>query len=385
MRLFALLVLGGSLLAASLGCRPPQPVSAPQGGPTAGTEAGSSKRQEMAALAFIAYLGEQLEGSDDDVERLLAPCMESELGKQPLTRNRWSLAWGPAVYKFAIAELDDNMMYVVRDTKDPAHLAVVVRGTNAKAVLDWIVEDFNVTDQVSWPYGSAPGQAKISKGTSDALKILQTMTPVAGPAPNQTLTQFLAAQAQTYPRLLVDVAGHSLGGLLSATLTLWLEDTRSEWDPAGKATLAAHALAGPTAGNAAFASYSDTRIGGITDRMHNPFDIAPLVWNYESMGAIAGLYAGVAPPDDLERILIDGVRDLVKDKGYSQVKATEPAISGALNAQATGFAAQGVWQHTCGYRCALGLVQPTFLPVTLDCQAGSPQPDPCPVCPSPSS
>jgi hypothetical protein len=78
----------------------------------------------MAALAFIAYLGEQLEGSDDDVERLLAPCMESELGKQPLTRNRWSLAWGPAVYKFAIAELDDNMMYVVREALRLGHVNI---------------------------------------------------------------------------------------------------------------------------------------------------------------------------------------------------------------------------------------------------------------------
>lgn len=210
------------------------------------------------------------------------------------------------------------------------------------------------------------------------------MTPVSGPAPNQTLTEFLAAQAQTYPRLLVDVAGHSLGGLLSATLTLWLEGTRSEWDPAGKATLAAHALAGPTAGNAEFASYSDSRIGGITDRMHNPFDIAPLVWNYETMGPISSLYEGVAPPDDLERVLLDGVRDLVKDKGYSQIQPTEPAISGALNTQATGFAAQGEWQHTCGYHCALGLVGSTFLPVTLNCQSGSDLPPPCPVCPSAS-
>ena len=92
-------------------------------------------------------------------------------------------------------------------------------------------------------------------------------------------------------------------------------------------------LAGPTAGNAEFASYSDSRIGGITDRMHNPFDIAPLVWNDETMGAIASLYEGVAPPDDLERVLLDGVRDLVKDKGYSQIKAAELyAIGAAGNA-----------------------------------------------------
>jgi Lipase (class 3) len=384
MRFFVLLFLGGSLLASCLGCRPPQPVSAPQVAPQAGAEPGSSKRQEMAALAFISYLGEGLTGSDDDVERQLAPCMERELAKQPLTRNRWALAWGPAVYKFAIAELDDNMMYVVREVNDPAHLAVVARGTNGKAILDWIVEDFNVAEQVSWPYGSAPSQAKISKGTSDALTILQTMTPVSGPAPNQTLIQFLTAQAQAYPRLLVDVAGHSLGGLLSATLTLWLADTRSEWDPAGRATLAAHALAGPTGGTSEFASYSDSRIGGITDRMHNPFDIAPLVWNYQTMGTIEGLYEGVAPPDPVERDLIDVVRDLVKDKGYSQINPTEPVMSGALNTQVTDFVEQGVWQHTCGYYCPLGLVGSTFLPVASDCQPGSDPPPPCPVCPSAS-
>lgn len=85
------------------GCHLPPPATAPAGLP-AGTPAAAPVDdpavKEMAALAFIAYLGEKVTGSDEEVERQLAPCLEAELAKQPLTQGRWTLAWGPAVYRF---------------------------------------------------------------------------------------------------------------------------------------------------------------------------------------------------------------------------------------------------------------------------------------------
>src|SRR5690348_11288651 len=102
-------LLGIAILGLAGGCSclgPPAKLPVPAGpGPALAV------RQEMGALAFIAYLGEQVTGSDDEVEVKLAPCLERELAKQPLTTGRWLLAWGPAVYKFADADLDDNMMY----------------------------------------------------------------------------------------------------------------------------------------------------------------------------------------------------------------------------------------------------------------------------------
>ena len=366
-------LLLGSAIAVFLGCRPPQAAVTPASG------LNPSPRQQMAALAFISYLGEALTGSDDEVEGKLYPCLEKELAKQPMTQGRWALAWGPAVYKFAVADLDDNMMYVVRDPKNAGHLAIVVRGTNGKAILDWLVEDFDVDDQVSWEYGNPPSGAKISKGTSEGLTILQTMTPASGPVPGQTLGEFLTRQAATNSELQVDVVGHSLGGALSATLALWLVETRSTWDPAGKSEIAVYALAGPTAGNAEFAAYSDSRIGASTDRMHNPYDVVPLAWNEESLATMADLYEPLTRADAVERGLLDGLRDLVKDKGYSQIKPGEPALPGALNPGVSTFADEAGWQHDCGYRCALGLVGSTFPPVTDNCRT-DPKPA-CTVCP----
>ena len=83
------------------------------------------------------------------------------------------------------------MLYVVRDAADPAHLAIATRGTNAEAILDWLLEDLDVDHQVAWRYGDAPSGAKISQATENGLRVLQTMVTASGPVPNQTLTQFL--------------------------------------------------------------------------------------------------------------------------------------------------------------------------------------------------
>lgn len=371
-----LLILACFTLGACASGRRPQPTT-----PT-GEIPDLAKHQEMAALAFLAYLGELVKGTDDEVEQTLAPCMVNELKKQPLTRDKWTLVWGPAVYKFAFAELDDNMMYIVQETEQPSHLVIAVRGTNAKAILDWLIEDLEVNHQEGWPYGNPPKslQPKISQGTHSGLTVLQQMVPASGvPGEGQTLHQFLAAQTAVYPTLQVDVTGHSLGGALSPTLALWLADTQADWDPAGKAQLAVYPLAGPTAGNTDFATYSDSRIGAVTHRLHNPHDVVPLAWNHHTMGTIAGLYKPHAEASVAERLLIDVARDEIEHKGYSQIRPQAPPLHSALNSEVKGFLGQLGWQHTCGYHCALGLVEATFLPITLNCQ--NDPPPPCPVCP----
>ena len=54
----------------------------------------STLEQEMAVLAFVAYVGERLTGGDDEVERTLAPCTVRELELQPLVATRWSSPGG---------------------------------------------------------------------------------------------------------------------------------------------------------------------------------------------------------------------------------------------------------------------------------------------------
>ncbi|HVF60697.1 MAG TPA: hypothetical protein VNJ70_12900 [Thermoanaerobaculia bacterium] len=364
-------------LSAVLGCGLP-PQTAPEGAaPAGGQPASTAIQQQMATLAFVAYLGEELTGSDDKVEGELVQCLVDQLAAEPLTQGKWTLAWGPAVYKFDIAHYDDNMLYVVRDAADPAHLAIATRGTNAKAILDWLLEDLDVDHLVAWRYGDAPSGAKISQATENGLRVLQTMVPASGPVPNQTLTQFLKTYSQANGALQIHVTGHSLGGALAPTLALWLADTRGDWDTSGQSTIAVVSLAGPTAGNAAFAAYSDSRIGSSTTRLHNQYDVVPLAWNYATMRAIPGLYEPQIKPEEDIRLAIDLARDLVKHKGYTQIRPDAPVLPGGALFPGTSYLDQVSAQHSCGYECALGLVPSLYTPVSLDCKKGGSQKKGC--------
>lgn len=360
-RLFAALLACGLLL----GCHSSGATSAVTSG-----KSPDSLRQELATLAFLAYLGDAVTGSDENVENQLDDCMVEALQTQPGVQ-RWDLAWGPAVYHFSLSKLDDNMMYVVRDHQDPSHLAVVVRGTNPKAILDWLVEDFDVVDQVGWPAGS--GQPKISKAISEGLAILTTMTPEGGPDPGHTLQHFLEGEAKSHPDgLTLEFAGHSLGGALAPTLALWAHDTLD----LGPSKIRVYSLAGPSAGNADFAAYYDSALPD-THRLWNPYDVVPRAWNHTTMGQMADLYEPATKADPVERGLIDGLRSLVADKGYSQIQATWGPLPGALTGTACkrmDWGAEAGWQHHWGYQCALGI---NVMTATQNCPS-KPAPSGCP-------
>jgi hypothetical protein len=356
MRLSTVLLLAG-LVVGTLGCHPSQPVTQPIYPPPV-----PNVRQQMATLAFLSYVGGDLDRSSGRVEEILVPCMKEALAANALVSN-WSLVWGPAVYKFSVALLDDNMMYVVRDNGNSAHLAIVVRGTNPKALDDWLAEDFDVDDQITWEYGNPPSGAKISKAISEGLLHLQTLTPAVEPGQGQTLTTFLQAQSKAYPSLQIDVTGHSLGGALAPTLALWLADTQADW-AFGSVQFQVYPLAGPTAGNLEFATYYDSRLGAQTDRMHNPYDVVPRAWNIENLGSIADLYEPTIHADAVLRGVIDHLRDLVKDKDYTQIRPEEAPLRGGLNPAEKDFLKQAGWQHHYGYLCALGIDVAT----TSDCK-----------------
>ncbi len=357
MRLRALLMLAAVVLC-TLGCQRPQPVTPPKIVPPPVPNV----RQQMATLAFLSYIGGDLDRSSGKVEEILVPCMKEALAANALASN-WTLVWGPAVYKFSVALLDDNMMYVVQDKVKPDHLAIVVRGTNPLALDDWLAEDFDVDEQVTWEYGNPPSGAKISKGTSEGLLHLQTLTPSVEPGQGQTLAAFLTAQSKANPSLQIDVTGHSLGGALAPTLALWLADTQADWT-SGSVQFQVYPLAGPTPGNLEFATYYDSRLGAQTDRMHNPYDVVPRAWNVENLESIAGLYEPTIHADAVLRGVIDHLRDLVKDKGYTQIRPEEAPLRGGISPAEKDFLKQAGWQHHYGYQCALGINVAT----TSDCK-----------------
>lgn len=373
-----------------LSCQRPQVAATPPASsapPEAPAAAGLLEDQrQMATLAFLSYIGGKLEGPDDAVEKPLAACLAYAIENDPTVAG-WSLAWGPVVYKFSLAELDDNMMYVVRSDENPAHLAIVVRGTNPPALLDWLVEDLDVVDQVTWETGTPPAGAKISKSTSEGLHILQTLTATGPNGDETTLTDFLGEQSAAHPALRIDVTGHSLGGALSPALALWLADTEAQWNRgAANADFAVWPLAGPTPGNAELAGYYDSRLGSATHRMQNPCDVVPRFWDVETIPTVADLYGSTARASETERLLVDGLRDLVADKGYTQIRANQSPLAGVVDGELTEFSKQAGWQHHCGYQCALGIevTLPSEVPgENGPIQCDDPPSTPCTPCPTP--
>lgn len=339
--------------------------------------------REIAVLAFVAYVGDSLEGSDLEVESTLQFCLPHEIARQPALSGQWTLEWGPVVSKFHGAELDDNMLYAVRNRGNPRRVVVVTRGTNPKAILDWLREDFDVGDTVAWPYGTVPDGLKprISRATWTGLQILQELAPASIlPNAGQTIKQYLRTAVEQGVESIA-VAGHSLGGALAPTLALWLEDERTDWDPTRKSALAVYALAGPTPGDADFAAYYDSQLGAATQRFHNPYDVAPLAWNVATLRTAPNLYQPVIEASHLTELAATAAIDLVRDKDYLQIVNDTLRIPGGIliKKHKLDFLDQAAWQHHFGYVCGMRL---DLIPVSSNCKfkpgPGPVQPPECP-------
>lgn len=309
--------------------------------------------QVMFTLAYLAYDGE----SSTDPHYVMK-LLKDDLAEVAPVKNQWQLVWGPALYKLPIGLLDDNMWYVVRNVATGDY-AIGIRGTNADAILDWIVEDFWIVSQVRWPYGGTPGLVpRIADGTSFAIDKLLNVMPASGiPGAGMTLSEFLAAQTRTRA-ITVTVTGHSLGGCLSSTLALALKDTASRWSPAFTPTVRSWSFAGPTAGNIDFARYTDLRLGDSLHRWVNTLDVAPLAWNESTLNLAWTIYSSYGiQPNLFERGALDLAKYLASGLGYTQPSAGTVTRHGIFKpgSQYHGYAAQADWQHTDGYVEILGL------------------------------
>ena len=309
--------------------------------------------QVMFTLAWLAYAGQS---STDPITVMNA--LTNDLTSVAPLGGQWQLVWGPALFKFWVSELDDNMWYVVRN-RATGEYAIGIRGTNFDAWLDWIVEDFWITSQVAWPYRHVPGSnPMISSGTAFAVDKLLSVTPVKGiPGAGQTLTQFLTTQAARGP-ITVNVSGHSLGGCLSSTLALALKDSQGSWNPRGDAALRCWSFAGPTAGNTDFARYTDARIGDVLHRWVNQLDVAPLAWNESSLDDGLTIYASHGIwPSWAEIAALGLAKTLAIGGDYLQPSRGTVMKSGNFNITPgyQTYAAQAAWQHGYGYAAILGL------------------------------
>lgn len=333
------------------------------------TEQVSLETQQIAALAFISYSGDQLDNTDAKVDQILQECVSNELARQPILNNRYALAWGPAAYRFDVAFLDDNMMYVAIDKQQPGHIVIAIRGTNPDALLDWFVEDFYVSKTEAWRYANPVNpNSRISKATDIGLTVLQNLIGKVHvlPPSNISLKEYLSRRSRNNGLTKITVTGHSLAGALAPALALWLKDTESSWNTSAT-TVAINVLpiAGATPGNADFARYYDSRLQSSTNRLHNPFDVVPQAWYLPTMRTLDSLYVNGRyniKPTLLERGAFDIGIELAKGKDYTQITQSQRPLPGVINPnyEQSSYASQAGWQHHCGYYNALNMTRSIY-------------------------
>ena len=312
-----------------------------------------NSQQTVFALSMLANLGDSLTGTVAAIEPQLTQLIETHLTNLQPQIGSWDLVWGPAVYELPTSDRPDNVMYVASDGEQ---LVVAIAGTNPYAFLDWLVEDFQVSAQVPWATGSPySADRKISLGTFIGLSVLQTLKPGPGqPGAGVLLEDFLATQVGA--PITINVTGHSLGGALSPTLALWLDDVRQDWDPAGNATLAVLPSAGPTAGNAAFAQYSDAQIGAQVTRLYNPLDVVPKAWTTSDLHELPDLYAPNIEPDLVVKGFVALLLYISRNGDYTQINVGTPPIPGSsINTTIVDFLEQAAYQHVDAYFELLGV------------------------------
>lgn len=326
-------------------------------------------KQQVFCVSMLSNFPSPILGMECDIATQATHDVMDTLQEEGLIElvGEWEVAWGISVFQLATEgnNVSDNAMYVAKSKSGPTRYIIGVAGTNPKSWYAWLIEDFFVSKVVPWPYDSPAGLSPhIAAGTAAGLKHLQEMTPCEGlPGAGQTLLEFLTQAITAEPDgspVEVITSGHSLGGTLSPTLALWLENIKPEWDPENKSTIITYPAAGATAGDIDFATYSDNTLGERCIRIWNQLDIFPHVWNVEQINQIPGIYE----PDIETSPYIERLADLAvlntNGHPYQQIKVDDAPLPGTYIPQDShgpflDFLNQAFYQHFYNYFNLLGV------------------------------
>lgn len=229
------------------------------------------------------------------------------------TTSTWSIVWGPVVFSkdtTSATVVADNIMALYYNQPENAYL-VAIAGTNGVSTYDWFSEDFDATDVSQWtnlpnPKGGgsiskAPLFASISIGAFNGMTALLGMQAQYNNQGNAVnLVSALQTAMAANPAANLYVAGHSLGGGLTALMSLYLYENESYWRPSDLAvTINALPTAGPTFNNGYFATYfegllnnnaSATNVGFTYTNLVNSIDVVPMGLDASTMMNVPFIY-----------------------------------------------------------------------------------------------
>jgi Lipase (class 3) len=309
-------------------------------------------QQTNLALAYIASAGSDLPSPQEISE--ISTLIQESLDTSAATKNQFDIVWGPASYRFPLSKFDSNLMFIVQSKEDPNDYRIVIRATNSISLFDWLVEDFWTINTVPWSKfdPQAPSQAQISCGTATGMAILLNLRPATDQSgEGLDLQEYIQKMTSTGQKISLTITGHSLAGALSATLGLLLQKHLNN-----NTQLTIQASAGPSAGNLAFANYSEQQLGARLSRLHNTLDVVPHAWETKKLLEIPLLYLPAVKPN-AEIIGLVGVATAATLKvGYTQINPS-PALIGKINNDAPHFMEQVSYQHVEAYPSLLNMQQ----------------------------
>ncbi|HJQ39626.1 MAG TPA: IPT/TIG domain-containing protein [Thermoanaerobaculia bacterium] len=224
------------------------------------------------------------------------------------TGTNWVATW------LGLTKDRANLVYIAQGT---AAIAVVLRGTVGGAPIDTL-EDMNVSSQL--PFAPASSQnGKISAGAMQAF----TETVSAPSATfGDTLLQRLELVLYNNPGATVFITGHSLGGAIATTLSMYLKTL--SW--MSSAPMKVYTFAAPTAGDAGFATAIGNAIpSGCYVGYWNYYDVVPHAWS--NLDQVKTYFP---PPGPKPGVLIPQIIKNLNDK-VTGMDYTQPSNQTVLN------------------------------------------------------
>ncbi len=280
-------------------------------------------------LSWLSNAASNDSGTQNQLQRKLEERVNGALSDPKVQEyiGSWEVVWGPVVYERPQSVVVNNTLYVARKGNQ---YVIATAGTNPLSFYDWWVEDLDVSTQVQWPYrkyiptGLDP---KIAQGTRFGLGFLLEMS-----SGGQTLLDFLSdVMTDAEQEIDLVVAGHSLGGALSPTLALALLDQQDQWAHDHPFTISVEPSAGPTPGDADFATYYDQRLRNTTTRIWNEIDIVPRAWEEDLLKPIPTLYEPQIKPNWLIETLVQQAELNAAQGNYQQLVPYTAPLKGKVD------------------------------------------------------
>lgn len=265
----------------------------------------------------------------------------------------------------------DNLCYVAFDGTD---YIVAIRGSvldfSWVAFDNWFREDFNVFEQVSWPYVS-DSSAMIAQGAMDGFNELMGLVDSDSGQPVSLMDFLLGAIGDGQTGLWI--TGHSLGGNLATVLAPYIAYTfQAQYGSTPPMSVSTYAA--PAAGNQAFANCFDGLFGNSSWRYYfDPGDIVPCFpvpltiydmsywYNPQPSAPSLVVYDKITLQDAIVGIGASiGLSEVYNDSYYCQTNQTSGSIPLTSPCTATGntidhwFDLAACNHSKCSYLQALG-------------------------------